>query len=47
VNKTATSAESAFCFMIIHIQLQAPSCARTNKDFIADLTSWYNSTFGF
>jgi len=33
--------------MHIHVQLQTPNCARTNKYLIADLTSWHNSIFGF
>jgi len=42
MNKTAACAhnsQSAFCFMLIHVQLLAPSYARTNKNFIACLTS--------
>jgi len=32
------NSQSAFCFTLIHVQLLAPSCARTNKYLIADLT---------
>jgi len=41
VNKTQQvphNQQSVFCFTLIHVQLLAPSCARTNKNFIADLT---------
>jgi len=38
VNKTAASvaqlAKYTFCFTLIHVQLLAPSCARTNKKLI-------------
>jgi len=48
VNKTAASASQlAKCIMLIHVQLLVSSCARTNKYFIADLTSWHNSIFGY
>jgi len=29
--------------MLIHVQMLALSYARTNKNFIAYLTSWYNN----
>jgi len=42
VNKTAASAaQSAKCIFasrFIHVELLAPSCVRTNKYLIADLT---------
>jgi len=52
MNKTAANAaQFAKCiyssFMLIHVQLLASSCARTNKNFIAYLTSWHNSNFGY
>jgi len=33
--------------MLIHVQLLAPRCIRTNNNFIAYLTSWHNSIFGY
>jgi len=51
VNKTAASAaQLAKCILlhvVIHVQLLAPSCERTNKNFIAYLTSWHNSIFDY
>jgi len=33
--------------MELLVQLLAPSCAKRNKNFIAYLTSWHNSIFGY
>jgi len=50
LNKTAASTAQVakcFCFMLIHVQLLAPSCKENNQKLhIAYLTSWYNSIFG-
>jgi len=48
--QTAASAAqlaSAFCFMLIHVQLLVPSCERTNKNFMAYLACWHNNSFGY
>jgi len=50
VNKTvASTAQLAKCILLqlIHVQLRAFSCARTNKNFTANLTSWHNIIFGY
>jgi len=49
MNKTAASAAqlTKCIFMLIHVQLLASSCARTNKNFIAYLTCWHNIIFGY
>jgi len=53
VNRTAAelqvphNSQSAFCFMLIHVQLLVSSCARTNKTHIAYLSSWHKSIFGY
>jgi len=48
MDKTAASAaQLGKCIMLIDIQLLALSCARTNKHFLAYLTSWHNSIIGY
>jgi len=44
VNKTAAiAAQLAKCILLhaYYIQLLTPSCASTNKNFIANLASWH------
>jgi len=49
VNKTAASVAQIAKLILLHAysQLLAPSCERTNRNFIAYLTSWHNSIFGY
>jgi len=51
MNKTAASATQLAKCILLHAYsrttLLSPSCARTNKKFIAYLTSWHNSIFGY
>jgi len=50
MNKTAASAAQFAKCILLHAYSRttaAPSCARTNKYFIAYLTSWHNSIFGY
>jgi len=52
VNKTAASAKLLAKCILLHayshrLQLLAPSCATTDKNFIAYLKSWQNSIFGY
>jgi len=51
VNKTAASATQLAKWILLHaysrITAIASSCARTNKNFIAYLTSWRNNIFGY
>jgi len=50
MNKTAASAVQLAKYILLHSYSHttvALSCARTNKHFIAYLTSWHNSIFGY
>jgi len=50
VNKTAASEpqlEKCILLPAYSRTAVAPSCASTNKNFIAYLTSWHNSIFGY
>jgi len=52
VNKIAASAVQIAECILLHAYSRttatvAPSCARTNKNFIAYLTSWHYSNFGY
>jgi len=50
VNKTAVSGtQLAKCILLYAYSRTtlAFSCARTNKNFIAYITSWHNSIFGY
>jgi len=49
VNITAEvpHSQSAFCFLLIHVQLQLLAAQEQTKTSIAYLTSWHNSTFGY
>jgi len=50
VNKTAASTTQFAKCILLHVcscSAAAPSCTSINKNFIAYLTSWNNSTFGY
>jgi len=49
VNKTASAAQlaSAFCFMLIHVQLQLPAAWAQAKASYSFFNGWYNSIFGY
>jgi len=51
VNKTATSAaqlaKSAFCFILIRVQLLFPAAREQTKTSYSFLTSWHNSIFDY
>jgi len=52
IKTAASAAQLAKCILLqlIHVQLLAPSCAKTNKNFIQlinKMAYWHNSNFGY